>query len=132
MGMSARPSAANQHSKRQVSGRGFEAATRLLRWDSLKSNALVPRYDVFRAYYSNHDPRDVNLDSLQILLHFQQGQGQDALVRNEGQGSFITPLLEVAANTVSDEQQHLSFSYLQMHYRYWACISSSRANSGRS
>lgn len=119
MGMSARLSAANQHSKRQVSGRGFEAATRLLRWDSLKSNALVPRYDVFRVYYSYHDSRDVNLDSLQILLHFQQGQGQDALVRNEGQGFFITPLLELAANTVIDEQHHLNFSFFQMHYRCW-------------
>lgn len=102
MGMSARLSAANQHSKLQVSGRGFEAATRLLRWDSLKINTLVPRYDVFKVYHGNNDPRNKDLDSLQILLHFQQSQGQNALVRKEGQGSFMTPLLEVAANTVSD------------------------------
>lgn len=40
-------------------------------------------------------------------------------MRNEGQGFFITPLLELAANTVSDEQHHLNFSHFQMHYRCW-------------
>ena len=79
----------------------------------------MPRYDVFKVYYKQNDPKSLELDSLQVLLHFQKDQGQDRLVRKEGQGSFIIPLLEMAASTVTDEQHHLNFSYFQMHYRCW-------------
>jgi len=116
LGISAHMSAPDYRGKHMVSSRGFVAATRLLRSNCIKSNALM-RYDAFKVYFKMHAAKSADIDCIQILMAFQRGQAPAGLIQQEVQGSFFVPLLECVASGVADEQHHLNFSYSQMHYR---------------
>lgn len=81
---------------------------------------LCNRYDAMRISYQVGD--DAELQALGILLSWQSKAGPGSMVKKESQGSFIVPLLQVAASVLASDYKHYRFDYWDMNRRGWAFL----------